>query len=290
MRKKNIFIEKGKLVIIMEIFGQDAIIGDFQLSNYGLILASFNGANSSDEELGMNHDTIEEYIGHNPVPVYLGSSFNSKLKPTATLIKDPCSNIYEDDKYFNEHECREILRQLTGFRGYKQMQIFSYEFDELLFFNIRVTNVKYQKVGGRIVGIILEMECDSQFAWSNDFSYVFNASPSSNIILFNTSDNLYDYLLPKVTIKSYANISDVSIVNIMDNNWTASFKSLSANEIITMDSKNSILLSSDSGRVISNDFNMHFIRLIAGKNEFRVSHDIQVTFTYRVPRKVGFVL
>ena len=116
----------------MNIFGLDAIIGDFQLSNYGLILSSFENTDSSDEELGMNHDTIEEYIGQKPVPVYLGSSFHSKLKPTATLIKDPNANI-NVNKYFTEHECREILRQLTGFWGYKRMQIFSYEFDELLF-------------------------------------------------------------------------------------------------------------------------------------------------------------
>lgn len=273
----------------MNIFGLDAIIGDFQLSNYGLILSSFENTDSSDEELGMNHDTIEEYIGQKPVPVYLGSSFHSKLKPTATLIKDPNANI-NVNKYFTEHECREILRQLTGFWGYKRMQIFSYEFDELLFFNIRVTNVRYQKAAGGIVGIILDMECDSPFAWSNDFHYTFQASPSSNLIFFNTSDDLYSYLLPKVTIRSNTAISNLSITNITDNHWITSFKSLSAGEVITMDSQNNLLSSSHPSRMICNDFNMHFIRLVPGKNEFRVSHNIQITFTYKVPRKVGFVL
>lgn len=281
--------KKRKLVIIIDIFGSDAIIGDFQLSNYGLILASFDSASSVDEELGMSHETIEEYIGHNPVPKFLGTSFNSKLMPTVTIIKDPRINYNTTDKYFTEHECREILRQLTGFRGYKQMQILSYEIDELLFFYVRITNVKYQKVGGNIAGIILEMECDSQFAWSNEFHYIFNASPSSNIILFNNSDNLYDYLLPKVTIKSNSAISNLSIVNLLDNNWSSTLKSLSANEIVTMDSNNSTLISSNPNRIISNDFNMHFIRLVPGKNEFKVSHDIQLAFTYRVPRKVGFI-
>lgn len=276
-------------MIIINIFGSDAIIGEFQLSNYGLILASFEDPNSNDEELGMNHDTIEEYIGHNPIPKFLGASFNSKLMPTAVIIKDPCLNINEQDKYFTEHECREVLRQLTGFRGYKQMQILPYEFDELLFFNIRVANVRYQKVGGRVAGIILDMECDSQFAWSNDFHYTFNASPSSNIIIFNNSDNLYGYLLPKVTIRAQSNISNLSIVNTLDNNWASIFKSMSSGEIITMDSQHSTLASSNIDRVVSNDFNMHFIRLAPGKNEFKVSHNIQLAFTYRVPRKVGFL-
>lgn len=277
-------------MIKIDIFGLDAIIGDFQLSNYGLILASFEDSNSSDEEVGMNHNTIEEYIGYNPTPIYLGSSFDSKLKPTATFIKDPSITVNESDKYFTEHEIREILRQLTGFRGYKRMQVFSYEIDEFLFFNIRVTNVRYQKIGGRVAGIILDMECDSQFAWSSDFNYTFNASPSSSLIFFNTSDNLYDYLLPKVTIKSTTAITNLTITNLMDNNWTSSFKSLSANETITMDSQNNILSSSKTGRLINNDFNMHFIRLVSGKNEFRVSHNVQITFSYKVPRKVGFII
>jgi len=277
-------------VITINIFGKDAIIGDFQLSNYGLILASFEGANSSDEEIGMKHDTIEEYIGHNPMPVYLGSSFSSKLNLTATIIKDPSINNNANSNYFTEHECREILRQLTGFRGYKQMQIFSYEFDELLFFNIRVANVKYQKIGACVAGIILEMECDSQFAWSTDFNYTFNATPSSNIIFFNTSDNLYDYIFPQITIKAINDISELSIISIQDSNWTTTISSIAANEIITMDSKNKILTSSTPSRIISNDFNMHFIRLVPGKNEFKVNGAIQITFTYKVPRKVGFVL
>ena len=276
-------------MITINIFGSDAIIGDFQLSNYGLILASFEDPNSNDEEIGMNHETIEEYIGHSPTPKFLGASFSSKLTPTAVIIKDPCLNINEQDKYFTEHECREVLRQLTGFRGYRQMQILPYAFDELLFFNIRVVNVRYQKVGGHVAGIILDMECDSQFAWSNEFNYTFNVSSSSSIILFNNSDNLYDYLLPKVTIKSNSSISNLSIVNLFDNNWTSTLKSLSANEIVIMDSNNSTLMSSNPNRIISNDFNMHFIRLVPGKNEFRVSHDIQLTFTYKVPRKVGFI-
>lgn len=260
------------------------------MSNYGLILASFESSNSSDEELGMENDTIEEYVGHNPVPVYLGSSFHSKLCLTAALIKDPNTMNSDKNKYFTEHECREILRQLTGFHGYRQMQVFSLTFDELLFFHIRVTNVKYQKAGGRIAGILLEMECDSPFAWSGEFNYTFHASPSSSLILFNNSDNLYDYLLPKVTITSDADISNLSICNLPDNNWTTVFKSLSAGEIISMDSRHNLLSSSRPSRVINNDFNMHFIRLVPGKNEFRVSHDIRITFTYRVPRKVGFIL
>lgn len=49
----------------MDLFGKDMIIGDFKLSDYGLMLASFDSNSANDEEeLGMDYETIEEYIGH----------------------------------------------------------------------------------------------------------------------------------------------------------------------------------------------------------------------------------
>lgn len=273
----------------INLFGSDAVIGDFQLSNYGFILASFDGTGTSEEETGMNHETIEEYTGHDPVPKFLGDSWRSKLTPVATIIKDPRIYANRNDMYFTEHECREVLRQLTGFHGYKKMQLLSYELDEPLFFNIRVVNVKYKKVNGKTAGILLEMECDSPFAWSHEFHYTFHASPSSNIILFNHSDNLYDYLLPKVTIKADSGLSNLTITNISDQNRTTVFRSVSKGEVITMDSRHNTLSSSNPNRIVSNDFNMRFIRLVPNKNEFTVSHPVQISFGYVLPRKVGFL-
>lgn len=196
----------------MELFGKDMYIGDFKLSDYGLILASFDSnVSNSEDELGMDHETIESYIGHNPVPVYLGSKYTNKLKPQATIVKDYC---YNTNPYFTEHECREILRQLTGFRGYKKMQLYSYEFDELIYFYVRVTNVSYRKIAGKVAGIILQMECDSQFAWSRDFSSVYNVKAGTPFIFYNSSDDLYNYLLPKITIVSRSSIPELKIKNL----------------------------------------------------------------------------
>lgn len=272
----------------MELFAKDAVIGDFKLSNYGLMLASFDdGSKNTEEDLGMDSGTIEEFISDNPVPVYLGYKHNNKLKPTITIVKDV--NVDKRD-YFTEHECREILRQLTGYHGYKTMQIQCYALDELLFFNIRITSVSYRKIKGKVCGIILKCECDSQFAWSKDYNYSFNTTPNKNLIFHNTSDDLFHYLLPIVTIKSESDISKLTIVNIADNNWTTIIEDIHAGEIITIDSKHEIITSSNKNRIISNDFNMHFIRLVSGKNEFEINEKLKITFNYKVPRKVGFIL
>lgn len=271
----------------MDLFGKDMVIGDFKLSDYGLMLASFDSNSSdSEDELGMDHETIEEFIGHNPVPVYLGAKYQNKLKPQATIIKDVNIN---SDMHFTEHECRDILRQLTGFRGYKNMQIEPYEFDELLYFNVRIVSLSYKKVSGKVVGIILQMECDSQFAWSKEHRITYHLEAENPIFLQNTSDDLYNYLLPKIIITPSSSIANLELTNVSDDNWTAIISNIDSDEEITMDSKNELLISSNEDRIIMNDFNMHFIRLVAGENLIKSNVDVTLTFIFKVPRKVGFI-
>lgn len=271
----------------MNLFGEDVIIGDFRLSDYGLMLAEFDSESSKEEEeLGMDHETLEEFVGHNPVPVYLGAKYQNKLKPQITIIKDVDVS---SDLYFTEHECREILRQLTGYKGYKNMQIRAYDFDELIYFNVRITKVFYKKVASRVVGIILQLECDSQFAWSKEFNISYNVKSGETIRIYNRSDDLYNYLYPKVIISPFSTIQTLEIKNISDDNWTTTISDISNEEIITMDSKNEILQSSNKNRIIMNDFNMHFIRLVPGENQILSNSDITITFNFRIPRKVGFI-
>lgn len=283
----HLILRKRKLVMNMNLFGEDVVIGDFRLSDYGLMLASFDSESSNEEEeLGMDHETIEEYIGHNPVPIYLGAKYQNKLKPQITIIKDV---EIHSDMHFTEHECREVLRQLTGYKGYKSMQIRTFNFDELIYFNVRIIKVFYKKVASKVIGIIIQLECDSQFAWSKEFNISYNVKSGEIFRIYNRSDDLYNYLYPKVTISSLSSIQNLEIKNISDDNWISAILNISNGEIITMDSKNEILQSSNKDRVIMNDFNMHFIRLVSGENKMQANCDISITFNFRVPRKVGFI-
>ena len=271
----------------MNLFGEDMIIGDFKLSDYGLMLASFeNDSGTGEDELGMDHETIEEFIGNNPVPVYLGAKYSNKLKPTATIIKNPCSST---DPYFTEHECRDILRQLTGFYGYKQMHVISENPDELLYYFVRVVSANYHKIGGKVAGIILNMECDSQFAWSKEYNYEYKVKPGDVIKFYNTSDVLYDYLKPVVTITADSKIDKLNIINLRDNNWTTTLKNIAPDETITMNSKLEKLSTSKENKNILDDFNFHFIRFVSGINEIEIDGDITLTISFRYPRKVGFL-
>lgn len=270
----------------MEILNNDILIGDFRASDNGLIITSFSSGSYKENELGMNISTIEEYIGNNPVPKYLGHKYDSKLTPQVTFIKNPC--LYKgNDTFFSEKECRSILRRLTGFNGYKWMKLISDKIDDDIWYRVKVVNVTYCNIGDSVVGIELSMECDSCFAWSREFFITINALANKEFCIFNDTDDLNNYVLPIVSISTN---EDITLTNISDNSWETTLSNISEGEIITMDSNKELLSSSIESHIhLLNDFNLHWVRLVPEKNIFVSDKDANITFKYRVPRKVGII-
>lgn len=271
----------------MEIFSTDFILGNFRASDYGVLgNCSFSYNGDSDDEIGMSPTIIEEFIGHNPVPIYLGQKYESKLKPTLTLIKNSC--IYQENMNFSEKELRSILRIITGFKGYQWLKLISEEMDDDLWYKAKVVNISYKRVGGNVVGIIISMECDSMFAWSSKNVISIQAKASQKFYIFNNTDDLYNYILPYVEITSSSS-GTIHITNVTDNNWISEVKNLKANETIYIDSQRELITSSVTHKLLLDDFNLHFPRLIEGKNEYVSDKNVTITFKFRVPRKVGFI-
>ena len=269
----------------MEIYGNDWMLGDFQASDYGLLAASFSSGGSSDDDIGMSISIREEFIGHNPVPVYIGQEYTDKLKPQVTLVKNPC--VFHENVYFTENDCRAVLRKVIGYNGYQWMRLIHDNPDENLWYQAKVVNVSYQRMGGRVAGILLDLECDSCFAWSKEYAITINAKANQKFSIYNNTDDLYHYVLPVTTIAPTVS-GELSIINHTENRETR-ITNLSADEVLTMDSKNELLSSSKSHTLLLNDFNLHYIRFVPDRNEFSVNQDASVQFKYRVPRKAGFV-
>jgi hypothetical protein len=203
-----------------------------------------------------------------------------------------------NDPYFTEHECRDILRQLTGFYGYKQMHVITENPDELLYYFVRVVSVNYHKIGGKVAGIILNMECDSQFAWSKEYNFEYKVKSGDRIMFYNTSDVLYDYLKPVVTITASENEignngDSLYIKNLKDNDRVTEFYHIYPNETIIMNSKLETISSSVKDKNAFAKFNARFIRFVSGINEILIGGtwkgEITITFSFRYPRKVGFL-
>lgn len=268
----------------MEIIANNFIYGDFNSSDFGLMAASFSNGDS-EYELGMNIETIEEFVGCNPVPVYLGQKYTDKLNPQVTLIKNP--HIYENSMAFTYHECRAVLRKLTGISGYQWMKLIDENITEELWYRARINSVSYKRVGSNIVGIILDMECDSSFAWSAENIIEVNAAANQPFYVFNNTDDINNYVFPKVQITA---LSDglLSLTNQSDH-WESRIKKVKEHETITLNCKNEILSSSIAHNLLLNDFNLHWIRLLPGKNEYISNMNALLLFNFRVPRKVGFL-
>lgn len=278
------YIQKRKLVRKIEVFYKDFILGSFRAFDFGLILGSFSYNGNSEDEIGTSMTVIEEFIGHNPIPVYLGQKYGDKLRLQITLVKNP--NLR--DMYFHERDSRWILRLLTGIKGYQWMKVVPYELDDDIWYRAKVNNVSYKRVGGHIVGIILNMECDSCFAYSKEFNITVKAKSNQKFNIFNNTDDLNNYVYPTISILS-SSAGTLSINNLSDHNWITEIKNVKANEKITIDSKHQIISSNTTHNLILNDFNLGWFRMIPGKNEYISNFNITITLKYREPRKVGVV-
>ena len=271
-------------MIIIEAFYEDLIFDDFRSSTYGLIVGSFSYNGNSEDELGMKVSVIEEVIGHNPIPFYIGQKYEDKLRLQITLVKNPRL----PDLYFYEKDCRSLLRILTGRKGYQWMKLIASELDEDLWYRVRLSNISYRRVGGNIVGMVLDMECDSCFAWSKENIVTIHAKANQQFYVFNDTDNLYDYVYPTVSIVP-SSACILSITNKSDNNWKSEIKNVKANEKIIVDSQHQIISSSLSHNLLLNDFNLGWFRLVPDKNEYTINVNATITLKFRVPRKVGIV-
>lgn len=267
----------------MEVFGNDLILGEFRLSDHGMMLASFEYNGTSEDNIGMTRSTIEEFLGDNPIPVYLGDKYTDKIRPQITIVKNPC--MYSDDKmHFSEKECRNIFRTMTGIRGYQWMKVINDSDEDDIWFKAKINDINVQKINGVVYGIILIMECDSCFGWSNETNIDLNFKANKSIKIYSNTDDLHNYIYPVVKITATSD-GILQLTNITDNQLTE-IKNIKKDEVITINSKNEIISSSMSHDLLLDDFNLKWIKLLPDENEFVTNQDMRITFSYRVPRKV----
>lgn len=272
-------------MINIELFSKDIIWGNFRASDHGLVPASFSYNGTSEDEIGVTITTSEEFIGNSPIPIYLGDKYNGKLKLQVTVIKNPC--VFNDNVYFTEKDCRWLLRELTGKKGYQWMKVIMNDLDEDVWYKAKIQNISYERTWSRVIGIKLEFECDSFFAWTSEKNITIHAEANKPFQIYNDSDDFTRYLYPIVSISPSVSGTFV-FTNITDNQATE-IKNVQENETITIDSAKEIIESNMNHDLLLNDFNLCWPKLVCGKNECITSINAIITMKYRLPRKVGVV-
>lgn len=271
----------------MVITCDDFIYNDFKMTDYGLI--SGNGSDGmidDTEDMSITPSSTVVFNGESPRSSFISQKYESNPEATIKMSKSDCGSV---DYRFSENELRNLNRMLTGKPGYSWLKIVNNKAMETdFYYRARVSRIEYERLGFDIVGYNVTFECDGGYAYSEEQIVTISAKANNAFYVFNNSDDLYDYEFPVVTITA-STAGTLTLKNTTDSSWTSQIKINAAGEIITMDSKNDLLKSSRTRTYILNDFNLHWPRLMPGKNSYICSQNATITFKFRAARKVGFV-
>lgn len=272
----------------MKVSAHDIKLGDFCASENGLIIGYFDYDGTEDEDTGYTVNTEEEFLGDSPIPVYLGQKYDEKLSLELSLVKNPC---VFPDPYFTEYEIRGMLRQVFGQRGYIWLDLIADDPMEDISYKVRVNNVRYQRVQGRVAGVLLSLEGASQFGVGREQNITLTVGVNAPFTIYiPQNDDVHNYLLP--TVKFVPNASGTwTLTNQTDRNWKTIFSGAAKGEILTFDCEKEIVTSSLSSRryILDSFTNLHWPRLLSPKNVYTSSLAGQITFTFRPKIRAGFV-
>lgn len=271
----------------MVITCDDLIFNDFHMSDYPIISSNGSDGEIDDtENMGLTPNITKVFNGESPHSIFISQKYEDNPTFTVKFAKAVCGSDTED--YFGENELRNFNRLLTGKPGYSWLKLVNNEIMETdFYYRARVSAVEYERLGYHVVGYDVTFELDGGMAYSEEQNIVINARANTKFYVYCNSDDLHDYTRPVIKITA-GSAGNLTLTNNSDS-WNMIMNNMRAGEILTVDSKNELLSSSRTRTYILNDFNMHWPRLLPGKNEYVCSMNANITFTCRAARKVGYV-
>lgn len=272
----------------MVITCDDFIFEDFHMTDYGLICWNGSDGEIDDtEDMSITPVFTTVFNGESPRKTYISQKYEDSPEFTVKMTKAFCDR--DDFSFFTENELRSLNRLLTGKRGYSWLKIVNNAvMDTDYYYRARVSKIEYERMGYHVVGYDVTFELDSGMAYSEEQSITISAKANTKFYIFCNSDDLNDYTRPVIKIIPSA-AGTLSLTNNSDSNWSSNVNNMTAGEVLTIDCDKELLSSSRTRTYILNDFNLHWPRLMPGKNEYVCNRNATVAFTFRAARKVGFV-
>ena len=266
---------------------EDLIFNDFRMSDYEIVSGNGSAGEIDDtENMSITPTITKVFTGDSPHSTFISQKYDSNPQFTVKFTKGYCDTTGED--YFGENELRMFNRLLTGKRGYSWLKIVNTSVMETdYYYRAQVSAIEYERLGYHVVGYDVTFELDGGMAYSEEQTSRITATANTPFSIYCNSDDLHGYTLPVTKIKAGA-AGTITLTNTTDS-WTTTMGAMQVNETVTIDSQNELLSSSRQRTYILNDFNLHFPRLLPGKNVFTCSQDATIEFKYRAARKVGFV-
>jgi len=231
--------------------------------DFGLIVTRFNPDNGEVDSYLTTESVYSDSFNGTKRHDY-GAKYNATTILYITMVK----NNYAD---FSRKELREVLNWLTNLNKVSWLDLYNDDTQEFAFaFLGRVINVKLQKLDARIVGINVEFESVSPWAYSNVNHNEMTLDGTKTLYsICNCSDESSIYVYPNVTFINKTANGSLHILNRTTGEETL-IQNLGMSETITLDS-NKIIYSDKSNKVFGNDFNSNWLRFIQGYNHLEIT-------------------
>lgn len=266
-------------------FGTDFEYDGKRLSDFGLMVLSFNGVNNDTASSGA--DTTFRQVrtaGGDNYNLY-SSTYDSAYSITFQIGKNPCKLLNQEEMHFSPIEISKIQSWLCQ-DEYCKFKI-NQDGYENIYWNATFSS-KQILINGRIVGLELSLFTDAPYAYLEEIEIIKEVKKDKPFDIYSLSDeigNIRPYL--EVTMKETGEKFVLS--NSLDS-LTTEVENVSENEVITFYGRTQNITSS-LDREIADDFNYHY-PIIGNTKDTRLNKyisnlDCEIKIKYSPIIKVG---
>lgn len=262
----------------------DFLYDNEKLSDYDMMLCSFNGGSNDTVSAGNNLTFNTVKTNGSDRNYHAGSSYDEPLTATFQICKKNCDG---DDKYITSEDLDSLLRWLCRKDGYHKFELYKNGYKDIYFMGSFNQPNKIE-VGGLIAGLEITLVTDSPYGYT-DIEYDFTTTASVGYDIFNLSRET-GHLYPIEFACKCLESGDLQIHNSIENRITE-IKNCIKDEFILFDGIHKYIMTSVPTHKVYNDFNYNYFRLgntyNNNLNTITTSIPCEIYIKYAAVRKVG---
>ena len=263
----------------MAFYGDSFTFDNISSERYGLKITT----PKSDEDINISEYTSE----------LIKTPRRTKFYATKPKVEEPLTlavSIYSETP-LTRNQLDQIERWLFRNDGqFRKLRINQFDMQGY-YYNCRLEKLSAGTFGNKIHQFDILMICDSQYAWQNQQTRVYNITSTPYTAKFvNISSE--DLMCPVYTIKCNSTDGTIKIVNNQYTDVrlnTMEFIGLQNGEILTLDTEYGIITSNlRTSGLLDLFVYPNFMKLSRGVNEFTITGNIsELKLTYENARKFG---
>ncbi|MDE6491602.1 MAG: hypothetical protein K2L37_00425, partial [Lactobacillus sp.] len=220
-----------------------------KLSDYGMIICSFNGSGGSESVPSgaeIKFSQAKPSMG-NRFNLY-SSNYEEPFTAVFQIGKDPKAASSADEMYLSTVELSSVQRWLCRKNRYYKFKI-SQPGYEHIYWNATFES-KQINLNGRIVGIEATMHTDAPYGYMDNITIEKDCSKALSFDVYDSSDEV-GHIYPDMEI-SFLENGNFMLTNTMSENKTTRISNCESGETIKFDGKNQIITTSSKTHILSN--------------------------------------